>query len=279
MQWTRAKCRDALIIGSLLTMLVGVAPSALAADCEKSVRWAEDPPYDMRDAQGNQSGITTDLMREALQRMGCSARFVEMPWARGLLSLEKGSLDILSGALPTPERARFAYFSIPIFRAPNVLFISTSAAEKYRFHQLRDLIGTDFRLGAQIDVVYSQEYRALLQEPAFRERLVMVNNREGAWSMIKAGRLDGMLADEITGVMELEKLGLSAFVQRSGLVVSDEASVVALSRKSVSPSFVKKLNRTLTAMLEDGTWARIVQAYLPCPVSVEQLGCQLAVME
>ncbi|MBF7731253.1 substrate-binding periplasmic protein [Pseudomonas sp. N040] len=263
------RCRDALLI-TLLTLLLG---SPAAASCVKSVRWAEDPPFDMLDAQGRLHGITADLMREALQRMGCTVRFVELPWARGLHNLEKGSLDILSGALPTAERARFAHFSVPIIRSPNVLFLGTAVAGKYPLHSLRDLIGTDFRLGAQIDVVYSQEYQALLQEPAFRERLVMVSSREGAWNMIKAGRLDGMIADEITGVIEIEKLGLGAHVQRSELVVSDEPAVVALSRKSVSPAFVERFDSTLNGMLRDGTYVRILQQYLPCQVSAEQLGC------
>ena len=99
MQWTKRWCRDALLVSLLMTML---GTPALAA-CVKSVRWAEDPPFDMRDADGRLSGITADLMRETLRRMDCTARFVELPWARGLHNLEKGSLDILSGALPTAE--------------------------------------------------------------------------------------------------------------------------------------------------------------------------------
>ena len=269
MQWTKRWCRDALLISLLMTLLGTPAWAA----CVKSVRWAEDPPFDMRDADGRLSGITADLMRETLRRMDCTARFVELPWARGLRNLEKGSLDILSGALPTAERARFAYFSVPIIRSPNVLFVSRAAAAKYRLRSLRDLIGTDFRLGAQIDVVYSQEYQALLQEPAFRERVVMVSSREGAWNMIKAGRLDGLIADEITGVIEIDKLGLAPYMQDGGLVVSDEPAVVALSRKSVSPAFVEHFDQTLKAMLRDGTYVRIVQQYLPCRVSAAQLGC------
>lgn len=275
MRWARTTCRDALLFWTLLALLAGAAPGAFAAGCEKSVRWAEDPPYDMRDAQGRLYGITTDLVREALQRMGCTARYVELPWARGLLNLERGTLDILSGALPTAERARFAYFSVPIIRSPNVLFVSNAAAGKYRIGSLRDLIGTDFRLGAQIDVVYSKAYQALLQEPAFRERVVMINSREGAWKMIRAGRLDGLIADQLTGVIEIEKLGLTPYVRNSGLVIADEPAVVALSRKSLSRAFVEQFNQTLTGMLDDGSYVRIVQPYLPCPVSAAKLGCGL----
>ena len=90
--------------------------------------------------------------------MGCQARFVEMPWARGILSLRKGTLDILPGALKTSAREEFAYFSQPINRSPNVLFMAKAATQKYQFTQLADLIGSDFRLGAQIDVIYGAEY-------------------------------------------------------------------------------------------------------------------------
>lgn len=274
MQWIRVMCTEARNIGALLAMLLGLLAAAGASGCEKTVRWAEDPPFDMRTEQGQLHGVYTDLMREALLRMGCTARFVEMPWARGLLSLQRGSLDILPGALPTAERRSFAFFSMPFIHSPNVLFVSRAAAGKYHFQRLEDLIGTDFRLGAQIDVVYSGAYKRLLQNPAFRERLVMISSREGAWKMIEAGRLDGMIADEITGVIELNKLGLSAEVRRSGLIVADEPAVVAFSRTSVSADFVQQFDQVLSGMLRDGSWEHVVQAYLPCPVSADQLGCR-----
>ncbi len=256
-----------------LCLLAGCISVGWAGECTKTVRSSEDPPYDIRGSDGSFHGATIDLVREALKRMQCQAHFIEMPWARGLRNLRNGSLDILPGALVTKEREAFAYFSIPLHRSPNVLFVSQAAAEKFSFTDLAELSGTTFRLGAQIDVVYSTQYQALLQQPAFTQRLTLLNSREGAWKMLAAGRLDGLIADEVTGLLELEKLGLSKAIVRSDLVVSAEAATVAFSKKSIDEAFVVRFNQALQEMFADGTYERIEETYLPCQVSVEWLGC------
>jgi polar amino acid transport system substrate-binding protein len=258
---------------SALCLLLATSLPGLALACEKTVRWANDPPYDMRSEDGKIHGATADLLREVLKRMGCEAIFVELPWARGLRNLEKGTLDILPGALVTPEREAFAYFSQPINRSPNVLFVNRSVAERFAFKSLAQLSHSPFRLGIQIGVVYSSEYVALLKQPDFQKRTVAITERRSGWQMIKAGRLDGMIADEVTGLLELQQLGLSADVVRSPLVVSEEPSTAAFSRKSTDPQFVSRFNQTLAEVIDDGTYVRLVQPHMPCPVSAAALGC------
>lgn len=258
---------------SALCLLLATSLPGLALACEKTVRWANDPPYDMRGEDGKVHGATADLLREVLTRMGCQAIFVELPWARGLRNLEKGTLDILPGALVTPEREAFAYFSQPTNRSPNVLFVNRRVAERFAFDSLAQLSHSPFRLGIQIDVVYSSEYAALLKQPDFQKRTVAITERRSGWQMIKAGRLDGMIADEVTGLLELQQLGLSDDVVRSPLVVSEEPAAAAFSRKSTDLKFVSRFNQTLAKVIDDGTYVRLVQPHMPCPVSAAALGC------
>ena len=264
---------------SALCLLLASSLPGLTLACEKTVRWANDPPYDMRAEDGQIHGASADLLREVLKRMGCQATFVELPWARGLRNLEKGSLDILPGALVTPEREAFAYFSQPTHRSPNVLFVNRRNAERFRFNSLEQLSHSPFRLGIQIGVVYSTEYVALLKQPDFQKRTVSISERRGGWQMIKAGRLDGMIADEVTGLLELQQLGLSADITRSPLVVSEAPATAAFSRKSIDPQFVNRFNETLSAVIADGTYVLIAQRHMPCPVSAASLGCQQAARE
>lgn len=251
--------------------LVGLAQ---AQPCVKSVRWFDDPPYSFRGSSGEVQGFYADLARVALGQMGCEPKFVEMPWARALLDLEKGRLDILPGALHKPQRQVFAYFSQPVNRSPNVLFIGKDAAKKYRITQLSDLVGTDFRLGAQIDVSYGTSFDALLSNPAFAARLTFVTLRRNAWQMIPMHRIDGLIADEVTGLMELQQLGLSHAVAKTQVVVSGEPAMFAFSKQSNSPEFVERFNKTFNTLLADGQYKQIAERYLPCVVSVEKLGCR-----
>lgn len=261
--------------GWIACMLLGLQMSAAsAADCIKTVRWYDDAPYAFKGADGEVQGFSSDLIREALVRMGCTARFVEMPWARALMELEAGRLDILPGALKTPERERFAYFSRPTNRSPNVLFVSKAAVDQYRLKNLADMVGTDFRLGAQIGVSYGPEYVALQNNPAFVERLVPVTQRRSAWKMVEAGRLDGMIADEVSGLVELQQLGISPGVVKTKVIVSSDAAMVALSRQSLKRDFADAFDRSLNSMLADGRYKQLWERYMPCPAATEGLGCR-----
>jgi polar amino acid transport system substrate-binding protein len=260
-----------LILGSLLA---AQATFAWSEECVKTVRWYDDAPYSFRGVQGDVEGLNVDLAREALKRMGCQTRLLEMPWARALLELEAGRLDILPGALRKAERERFAYFSRPTNRSPNVLFIGAIAAEKYRIRQLADLVGTDFRLGAQIGVSYGPSYDSLTPNPDFRARLQPITLRRGAWQMIGMDRLDGLIADEATGLVELLQLGLSNTVSKTRVIVSSEAAMFAISKKAVSHDFVARFDQALNAMVADGRFKQIREHYIPCAASADSLGCK-----
>ena len=126
--------------------MLGLA--AHAAACEKTVRWNDDPPFSQREANGEISGITVDQVRDTLRRLGCTARLLEMPWARALAELEAGRLDILPDALQTAERARFAHFSMPGLVFVNALFISTDALKAKRYAKLSELLAEDVKEAA-----------------------------------------------------------------------------------------------------------------------------------
>lgn len=72
-----------------------------AAPCVLSMRWADDAPYFMRGPDGQVRGFRFELTQEALRRMGCQFKLVELPWARALIELEAGRLDMLPGVLST----------------------------------------------------------------------------------------------------------------------------------------------------------------------------------
>lgn len=264
-----------LIVSTLWVAACCVAQAqAPGQACVKTVRWYNDAPYTFRTTDGQVQGLMVEIVRVALKQLGCEAEFVEMPWARALVELEQGRLDILPGALRKPDREVYAFFSRPINRSPNVLFISKTAAQKYRIHQLSDLLGTDFRLGVQIDVSYGASYDALAENADFRAHLTPLTMRLGAWKMLDRDRIDGLIADEVTGLLELQQLGLSDAVATTRVLVSGESAAVAFSKKTTAPEFVSAFNAAFGAMLGDGRYKALAQRYLPCTVAVDKLGCK-----
>lgn len=237
--------------------------SSLAAACSMTVRWYDDAPYFEQAADGSVSGFTAAVTTEALRRSGCQAVFVKMPFARALVELESGRLDVLPDALRTPDRHRFAHFSKPVPGLPNVLFMSTEAAQKYKLQKLDDLIGTDFRLGVQIGVSYGGNFDAVASRREFRARTSSVTERRNAWKMIAMGRLDGMVADLASGTVELRQLGLADQVLASKVVVSAEQPAYAFSKRSVGQAFIQRFNKSLDAMAADGSYRALMDKYMP----------------
>jgi polar amino acid transport system substrate-binding protein len=230
-----------------------------------SVRWNDDPPYSMTDSRDRLVGIDVDLTTEILSRMGYGVNFVKMPFARALRSLEAGVLDILPGAFIRPEREVFASFAQAQFVNNNVLFETRTALIKWKLARLADLKGSGFRLGVQIEVSYGQEFDALAKDPEFAKLFVPVAERAQLWRMAAVGRLDGVIADEVTARFELSQAGLSDQILASGVVVSEaneEPATFAFSKKTVDASFVEQFNKIQRTLLKDGMVARILKKYL-----------------
>ena len=247
---------------------------AAPATCVKTVRWYDDSPYSFRSADGQLRGLYVDLVKAALKGMQCEARFVEMPWARALVELKAGRLDILPGALHTAERETYAHFSRPLNRSPNVLFTSVIAAQRFKPATLTELVGTKFRLGAQIGVSYGAEYDAALKIPGFRQQITEVTSRKGAWKMLALDRIDGIIADEVSALTELQELKLSTIVVKTAVVVSDQPSMLAISKASQTLKFVAALNGQINSMISSGEYRRIRDKYVACNTVAEQVRCQ-----
>ncbi len=242
-------------------VLLSTATQAAQHSCEKTVRWNDDPPHAFKAPDGRLIGIIPDEVNEVMTRLGCRVHWVDMPWGRALVELQSGRLDMLPGALRTREREAYAYFSIPGPRSDNYLFMSTQALTNFKFTKLSELRGSNFRLGAQIGVTYGRDYDELLRDTSFAPTVQLVSSRELLWRMLQAGRIDGLIADEQVGPQEIQQFGLQDKVKRTAIVLPDEGTALAFSKRSVEPAFVERYNQALVAMHRDGTFIRIARRY------------------
>jgi polar amino acid transport system substrate-binding protein len=242
--------------------------------CVKSVRWIDSPPYGYKDKKGVIRGLHVDLVREALRRMKCDVRLIDMPWSRAIIELEHGRLDILPGAGNTKERREFAIFSKPSNSARNILFLTTESAKEYRHTKLADIIGTKFRLSTARNASRGDEYDALLANPQFTSHLTYVRTPMIGWLMMEKNRIEGQIEDELAGLYKIKEMGLEHLIKPSKLITSNDADYVAFSKKTNDVAFVNSFDAALSAMLADGTYKETLKRYLPCPISMKNLGCE-----
>lgn len=231
--------------------------------CEVRARWNDDPPYSMRDLAGRITGLNVDLVEQSLARLGCRARWVELPWARALVELEAGRLDLLPGGFRRPEREAYAYFVAQHVLSRNRLFVRQ--ADRARIGaatRLAEVLRPGLRLGVQIGVVYGPEYAELLAQPGFRAGLTQASSRRSLWQMLALGRVDGVLASEASARWELAQQGLHGDIVATEVVLSDEPAFVLVSKRSMDAAWAQRYQDASDALSADGTMARIVQKYL-----------------
>ncbi|WP_168188142.1 ABC transporter substrate-binding protein [Hahella sp. CCB-MM4] len=232
--------------------------------CSKLMRWNDDPPYSFSspDNPGKVQGISVETAKKVFQQMECELRFIKMPWARGLQELRVGRIDLISGAYKTAEREVYANYSQVGLSSPNILFVRTKDAATLPWTRLEQLSGTKFRLGVQINVSYSSEFDRLKSTPDFFKIMVPQSDREVLWKMLALNRIDGVIADEVTGILEIKQLGLAKEIKASSLVVSQKPAYFAFSKQTTMSEFVAEFDRQLQQLIDDGEYQAIVEHYL-----------------
>lgn len=247
-------------IALLCCWLASVAASA--QPCEVRARWNDDPPYSMRLADGKLTGLNVELVEQVLARLGCRVVWVELPWARALVELEAGRLDVLPGGFRRPEREAFAYFVAQHELSRNRLFVrQADRARVGNATRLAEVAWPGLRLGVQIGVVYGPEYAELMALPEFRARLTQATTRRSLWQMLEMGRVDGVLASEASARWELAQEGLHQRIVATGVALSNEPVYVLVSKRSRDAAWAQRYQDASQALRADGTTARLVRRY------------------
>lgn len=232
--------------------------AAAAESAVISVGWDDYPPYQMG-PDVRRPGIDLDIARDALQAAGYRVQFVKLPWARQMKMLESGTLDIAMSASKSPEREKFAAWSIP-YRPESAALIALQA-HAAKVGSLSELIPRKARIGLIRDSAYPGEYERLLEDPQFRALLEFSNINLQNLEKLRAGRIDYLIDDPAT-VLYLASHQAGAPV-RIVLEIMHEDSHFMLSKKTVArdANLLPRLNAALAAMKRNGATQKIFKSY------------------
>jgi len=246
-----------------LCLALALLPAGWASACELRMAWKNDPPY-QEEAQGRMSGLEIEIARAALTKIGCRLRFIELPFARAMVELEGGNVDLVSGVLPLPERERYARFSLPGTPSRNVVFLRSDLAPGQGVATMDELRASDLRVGVERGVAYRAKLEALLARPSPQpKRVEESTSLEGLLHMLQKHRIDAFVADEYSATTLARQLHLSA--RATDIVINDEPSVFAFSRRSVDADTVERFNAALDALRRDGSIKRLEARFLNLP--------------
>lgn len=247
---------------SLLALAVLLVCMQSTAACLLRVRQNADPEVLLPLPSGEHSGPQVEIVREAARRIGCRVQILHLPWARALIELQAGRLDVLPDAQRTPEREVFARFSAGAWLSRNGVFMRTSDLRAQGAPaSLEDFAARRLRLGVQVGVLYGASTDRLLADQRLAALLVRAPSRKSLWNMLALGRVDGVIADESGGRRELHMLGLDHQLSLSAIPLEAEASYTAFSRATVTPELLARFDAALEAMRRDGSFVAIERRF------------------
>jgi len=210
-------------------------------------------PWYIKEANGNITGIDIELIRAILDNIGCSIKVIEQPWARQLLSSQKGKLDIILNASKKPEREKYAYFSDYYLKTVIVLYVRKGESQQYPIQTLSDITKIPFKLGVFRKAYYGKEYEELLKNPNFKSRLDTVTSHSQNPMKLQVKRIDGYLAS--THQFEDVFIEMSNAISEihQGMAPSSEDKVYyMLSKKSTIPELVQAINQSMAQLKARG---------------------------
>lgn len=194
--------RHCLLTGPLagLTVVLALVPAAALGQAEPTLLTQEWPPY-QSEAGGRQSGIAIETVRCILGRMGTRYRVVFLPWRRAQEDVRAGHADGFFAASHSAERDTYAEFSLPI--APQVWtwYFPRGAALQPGSSDFKSKARVSATSGSNMATFLSRQGYRIEGEARGLEQLVV---------MLRAGRVDAVLANALTFQATLEAIGQSA---------------------------------------------------------------------
>lgn len=265
----------AAILGGLLLGLSPLAAQAAppepvadaGADCGPyRVGLREYPQLYQRQGDGRHEGLDREFFEQLTARSGCRFSFQLESQPRIWQHLRSGSLDLASWVVPSAERQVLVHM-IPLLTARPM---AVTWRERGPMSQADFLADTQLKAVAIRQALYGPGYDALLQRLREQGRLSEVADFETALRAFAAHRGDLLIAFPWSLAGQpwawLEQLRFSDWHAGAGSLYS----TLALSRSTVRPADLRRIERALRAMQQDGSLAQLVGRYLP-PEGVQVL--------
>ena len=249
---------------SLTTLLLLCAQSAWS-DCSLSSSWEPWEPYQF-ELGNNVTGLDNDIVKAVFEKAGCAVKFVKRPWARTLIEVESGTVDLTPGASALEERKKYANFSDPYRDELMVLMVRKGESAKYPLTKLEDIKSIKFSLGIVRDYFYSEDFKTALLSPNFKARVSEVSDDDTNLKKLVAGRIDGLLIDKYAGPYLAKKQGFGDQVEIHPVKVDSNNNGnnvhLMFSKKSVPVETIDKINAALQALRASGEYDKIINGYI-----------------
>ena len=227
-----------------------------AAPAKKIIVGLDDnyPPMGFKDENNEITGFDVDLAKEASKRLGREVEFKAIDWASKEAELKSSRVDVLWNGLDiTEKRKENMLFSDPYMDNKQIIFVKKGTAG---IKSEADLAGKT--VGTQSGGT-AEEY--IDGNAAFKNSMKEVKKYSdyiSAFMDLENGRLDAIVADEITGRYYMSKHPDS--IEAVDVVVGP-VSTFGIGFRKDDQALHDEIQKVMDEMKADGTMAKISEKW------------------
>ena len=254
-------CIKIVAVRSFVTVLVWLVVSCLPSTFARAgaerltVAYPQWPPYKIVQ-NGTFGGIDVLVLDEVARRTGLEFEYVECPWARCLVMLQNGNVDMITSIARTDDRKAVMDFVEPPTRDHYPISFYTNAAATHALSRYEDLYG--LAIGIIRDGAYFERFdhdRKLEKTLVTRETQLI--------DMLASRRLDVILGIGANLDYLLRETGRGGLVKRWSLRIdTEDPAYIAVSKKSKHQGVVPRLETALREMRRANEIEQIEQRFL-----------------
>lgn len=215
------------------------------------------------------TGLDAELVRAISKEAGQEISYDEqVAWSQHRRDLISGKRAMAAGVTASSDLKGYVNYSLPYRFESNAFYALKKPlrAQSIHFHSpqqfIDDIKKQRFRLGVVDGFVYvSPLMNAFIHDPKNSDYIVRSGSEEENIQKLMDGKIDGFLADRLSGATLIWKMGFTRDIRVEEL--GERVPVhLAFSKKAVSAALVKNYNVAIERLQKSGANDAIYRQYL-----------------
>lgn len=212
------------------------------------------------------TGLDVQLIKALAKEAEQKVQFQPYAWQQAVRAIEAGTLDFISGATYSAERAQYAFFSKAYRFEENAVFVLRDKMKTYSFDNTKTFLAyikkNPFRLGVKAGALFADdEINGFVRDPNNAALVITVLNEEEALKQLLQGKIDGFLADRIVGSALIWQAKEGDKVAEIPLNMKVPVYLM-FSKKTVSAETVDRFNKAIDNLKQASTYDNITSWYI-----------------
>jgi polar amino acid transport system substrate-binding protein len=240
---------------ALLCLLVLAVLTGTRALSEMVITFDQANPPFMYDRSGNATGLYPAIIAEAFRRMNEPFTLRALPWQRALSGADAGHWGV--GGLYMNQQRLWKYdYSEPIYEER--LMVYALKGKEFPFSSIDDLTGK--KVGVMRGWTYGDAFDQAVAEG--RIDAEPVNSDKANIGRLLLGRVDAILAAPETVRLMLDELDPHDQIVELPVPMQSIKTFLSFPKSSEMHDVLKRFNKELSRMREDGTIDRLVREHM-----------------